>query len=494
MGKPTGFLEYPRVLPDDRDKMERIHDFNEFHLGLTDEQQRLQGARCMNCGIPFCHSGLMFKGGVSGCPLHNLIPEFNDLSYRGLYREAWERLRKTNNFPEFTGRVCPATCEGACTVGLNEQPVTIRNNECHIIDKAWRENWIQPQPPASRTGCRVAVIGSGPSGLACADQLNRAGHNVAVYERSDRIGGLLTYGIPNMKLDKRIVQRRIDLMAAEGVSFFAGVEVGRDLDAKEIMSRYDALVICTGATRPRDLDVEGRSLAGIHFAVDFLRENTRSLLDGRPLTGEWSAGGKDVLVIGGGDTGTDCVGTAIRHGCRSVRQIEIMPRPASERTPLNPWPQWPNVLRTDYGQEEAIALTGEDPRIYLTTVRKFAGGADSAVSQVSTVSVQWERQANGQMIPRELPGTGQEWPAQMVLLAMGFLGPESTLPKALGLALDARSNIQASADDYATCRQGIFTAGDSRRGQSLVVWAIHEGRGAARACDRYLMGHTDLPG
>ncbi len=493
MGKPTGFMDYDRQLPSDRAPLDRIKDFEEFHECLTDEQQRLQGARCMDCGIPFCHMGLLINGAASGCPVHNLIPEFNDLAYRGLFRDAYDRLRKTNNFPEFTGRVCPAPCEGACTVGLNLDPVTIKNNECFIIDKAYREGWVVPQPPAVRTGKRVAVIGSGPAGLACADQLNHAGHSVTVFERADRIGGLLMYGIPNMKLDKTVVQRRVDLMAAEGIEFRTGVEVGKDLSAAEMAKQFDATVICAGATQPRDLAVEGRNLAGVHFAIDFLRENTKKLLDGQPVDELYSAAGKDVLVIGGGDTGTDCVGTSIRQGCRSVRQIEIMPRPALGRTPGNPWPQWPTVLKTDYGQQEAIAITGEDPRIYLTTVKRLEGDADGNLKTVHTIGVQWERQADGRLAPVEQAGSEQAMPAQLVLLAMGFLGPESTLPEAFDLQRDARSNIQAPLDAYTTSRPGVFSAGDSRRGQSLVVWAIYEGRGAAKACDEYLMGRSALP-
>ena len=493
MGKPTGFMEYQRQLPEDRSELERIKDYNEFHLHLTDEQQRIQGARCMDCGIPFCHTGLLIKGAATGCPIHNLIPEFNDLSFRGLYHDAYDRLRKTNNFPEFTGRVCPAPCEGGCTVGINLPAVSIKNNECHIIDKAFMEGWVVPRPPQVRTGKRVAVIGSGPAGMACADQLNRAGHSVTVYERADRVGGLLMYGIPNMKLDKQTVQRRADLMTAEGIEFVTGVEVGRDLSVEELNARHDAVVICAGATQPRDLPIEGRNLKGVHFAVDFLRENTKKLLDGQPVDPAFSASGKDVLVIGGGDTGTDCVGTSIRHGCKSVQQIEIMPSPALERTATNPWPQWPAILKTDYGQEEAIALTGSDPRIYLTTAKRFEGNEDGTLKAVHTISVKWDRLEDGRMVPNEIPGSERVWPAQMVLLAMGFLGPEDTLPNAFCLARDARSNIKASADVYATDKPGVFTAGDCRRGQSLVVWAIHEGRGAARACDLYLMGHSDLP-
>lgn len=493
MGKPTGFMEYQRQLPSDREPLERIKDFGEFHDRLSDEAQRRQGARCMDCGIPFCHTGLLIKGAATGCPIHNLIPEFNDLSYHGLYRQAYDRLRQTNNFAEFTGRVCPAPCEGGCTVGLHLPPVTIKNNECHIIDKAWLEGWVKPQPPLRRTGKRVAVIGSGPSGLACADQLNHAGHTVTVYERADRIGGLLMYGIPNMKLDKTLIDRRVALMKAEGVKFRTSVEVGRSLSADRLSAESDAVVICAGATRPRDLQAEGRGLNGIHFAIDYLKENTRRLLAFEWPKGALNAEGKDVLVIGGGDTGTDCVGTAIRQSCRSVHQIEIMPKPALERTPGNPWPQWPAVLRTDYGQEEAIALDGSDPRVYLTTVSRFEGDGQGRLQTVHTVGVQWTRTSDGRMAPETVPGTEKAWPAQMVLLAMGFLGPEDTLPEAFGLERDERGNIRAAADHYATSRPGIFAAGDSRRGQSLVVWAIHEGRGAARACDLFLMGQTSLP-
>jgi glutamate synthase (NADPH/NADH) small chain len=494
MGKPTGFMEYPRELPPDRPPLDRIRDWDEFHERLSDEKQQLQGARCMDCGIPFCHSGLIMQGAASGCPLHNLIPEWNDLIYRGLWREAWERLRKTNNFPEFTGRVCPAPCEGACTVGIHDPQVTIKNNEVYLADKAWQEGFVTPAPPRRRTGQTVAVVGSGPAGLACADQLNRAGHTVTVYERADRIGGLLMYGIPNMKLHKSVVQRRVDLMAAEGVTFVTSVEVGKDISAAAVRSSHDAVVLCGGATRPRDLTVEGRSLNGIYFAVDFLRANTRSLLDSNLTDGKAvSAQGKDVLIIGGGDTGTDCVGTCIRHGCRSVSQIEIMPRPSETRTSGNPWPQWPFVLKTDYGQEEAIALYGHDPRTYLTTAKKFVGDASGHVREVHTVEVTWQKDADGRQTAVEVPGTEKVWPAQLVLLAMGFLGPEDPVLNELNIARDARSNVRAEYGVFATNVRGVFAAGDMRRGQSLVVWAIQEGRGAARECDRYLTGETLLP-
>ncbi|MDD2534845.1 MAG: glutamate synthase subunit beta [Eubacteriales bacterium] len=494
MGKPTGFMDFKRELPPDRQPLDRINDWNEFHEHFSDDKQQTQGARCMDCGIPFCHTGLLIKGAASGCPINNLIPEWNDLIYRGRWKEAWERLKKTNNFPEFTGRVCPAPCEGACTVGINEPQVTIKNNEVYIIDKAWEEGWVNPQPPKVRSGKKVAVIGSGPSGLACADQLNKAGHTVTVYERADRTGGLLMYGIPNMKLDKNVVQRRVDLMAAEGVTFVTSCEVGKDLPAAKVKAENDAIVLCGGATKPRDLPIEGRALPGVYFAMEFLKANTKSLLDSQLADGNAiSAKGKDVLVIGGGDTGTDCVGTSIRHGCKSVNQIEIMPRPVEQRAATNPWPEWPFVLKTDYGQEESIALYGKDPRTYLTTAKKFVSDEQGNLKEVHTIEVKWEKNDKGAMIPVEQPGTEKVWPAQLVLLAMGFLGPEDTVLADLGVARDPRSNAQAEHDKHTTNLSGIFAAGDMRRGQSLVVWAINEGRAAARECDRFLMGETQLP-
>ena len=505
MGKPTGFMEYARELPGDRQPTERIKDWKEFHLHWDDQKQRVQGARCMDCGIPFCHTGLLIKGAASGCPINNLIPEWNELIYRGLWKEALARLVKTNNFPEFTGRVCPAPCEGACTVGMNDPQVTIKNNECYIIDKAFEEGWITPEPPKQRTGKRVAVVGSGPSGLACAAQLNKVGHEVTVYERADRPGGLLMYGIPNMKLEKTVVLRRVKLMEDEGIHFVTGVEIGKDISTEKLREDYDAVVLCGGATKPRDLPIEGRSLAGIHFAIEFLGSNTRTLLDegkmdaagtvraGAALHALISAADKHVIVIGGGDTGTDCVGTSIRHGALSVNQIEIMPRPAETRGPGNPWPEWPFVLKTDYGQEEAIALTGEEPRTWLTTAQRFVGDENGHVKEVHTISVSWEKDASGRMNPKEVKGTEKIWPAELVLLAMGFVGPEDTALTSLGIARDPRSNVKAEFDKYTTNLPGIFAAGDMRRGQSLVVWAINEGRGAARECDKYLMGTSYLP-
>ena len=495
MGKPTGFLEYEREQPPARSPLERIHDWQEFHLHFIEDKLQIQGARCMDCGVPFCHTGTIINGMVSGCPIHNLIPEWNDLVYRGLWYEAYLRLAKTNNFPEFTGRVCPAPCEGACVLGINEPPVTIKSIECAIIDKAFEEGWIVPEPPAKRTGKRVAVVGSGPAGLACADQLNKAGHWVTVFERADRIGGLLMYGIPNMKLDKRaVVQRRIDLMAAEGIEFVTNTEVGKDYPIEKLREEFDAIVLCGGATKPRDLPVEGRELAGIHFAMEFLHANTKSLLDSNHADGNFiSAKDKDVIVIGGGDTGTDCVATALRHGCRSLRQFEILPKPPLERPPDNPWPQWPRIYRVDYGQEEAAALYGEDPRIYCISTKRFVGDENGHVKEVHTVRIEWVPGNNGRPVPRDIPGTEKVYPAQLVLLAMGFLGPEDTLLEGLGVERDARSNAKAEYGKFATSVEGVFAAGDMRRGQSLVVWAIAEGRGAARECDRYLMGTTDLP-
>jgi len=490
MGKPTGFLDYSREVPQDRPPLERIGDWNEFHLALPQEKQVQQGARCMNCGTPFCHTGLLISGMASGCPINNLMPEWNDLIFRNLWHEAINRLHKTNNFPEFTGRVCPAPCEGACVLGINEPPVTIKNNEYTIIERAYAEGWVKPNPPQVRTGKKVAVIGSGPAGLAAAAQLNKAGHTVTVFERADRVGGLLMYGIPNMKLDKSVVQRRIDILTQEGITFQTNTEVGKNYPVEKLKD-FDAVIVCTGATQPRNLPIEGRNLSGIHFAVDFLHANTKALLDktAPPIT----AKDKDVIVIGGGDTGTDCVGTSLRQGCKSVVQFEIMPKPPMERQPNNPWPEWPKVYKQDYGQQEAAAKYGSDPRIYLTTVKKFVGDAQGALRSVHTVQVEWQKNEKGQFIPKEVPGTEKEHPAQLALLAMGFLGPEQDLLQKLGVERDARSNAKADHGVFKTNVPNIFAAGDARRGQSLVVWAINEGRGAARECDRFLMGTTNLP-
>lgn len=492
MGKPTGFIEYLREIPADRPATERIRDWKEFHLHLPDDRLRTQGARCMDCGIPFCHTGTLISGMASGCPINNLIPEWNDLVFRGLWKEALERLHKTNNFPEFTGRVCPAPCEGSCVLGMNNPPVTIKNIEVSIIDKGWDEGWVQPEPPESRTGKQVAVIGSGPAGLTAAAQLNKAGHTVTVFERADRPGGLLMYGIPNMKLDKNeVVLRRIRLLEAEGVVFRCGVNVGTDISTEQLQKDFDAVVICTGATKPRDLPIPGRELKGIHFAMDFLTANTKAVLNG---SGDYiSADGKDVVIIGGGDTGTDCVGTSVRHGCRSVTQLEIMAKPPMERAANNPWPEWPKVYKMDYGQEEAAAKFGADPRVYLTTATHFEGDENGHVKAVHVVDVEWRKDEKGNFGPQKVAGTERILPAQLVLLAMGFLGPEQPLLDSMGIERDARSNVKADHGRYTTNLPGVFAAGDCRRGQSLVVWAFNEGRGAAKACDTYLMGRSDLP-
>lgn len=489
MAKPTGFLEYTREVAPDRAPLERVKDWEEFHTAFTPEEQQVQGARCMDCGTPFCHSGLMIGGGASGCPINNLIPEWNELVYRGLWEDAAARLLKTNNFPEFTGRVCPAPCEGSCTLGIIEPPVSIKADECRIIDYAFEQGIIKPRPPEKRTGRRVAVVGSGPSGLSCAAQLNYAGHSVTVFERADRPGGLLMYGIPNMKLDKQRVLRRVKLLTDEGVVFKTGVEVGKDIDAQSLLADFDAVVLCIGATKPRDLSAEGREGAeGIHFAVDFLHANTKSLLDSRHVDGGYiSARDKHVIVIGGGDTGTDCVATSLRHGCKSITQFEIMPKPPLARTPGNPWPEWPKIFRTDYGQEEAEAIFGHDPRAYGVMTTRVEKDETGHVRALRTVQVEWKRDAkSGRFSPVPVPGSEKEWPADLVLIAMGFLGPEATLPEQLGLERTARSNIQADETDYSTNIPGVFAAGDARRGQSLVVWGIHEGRAAAAACDAFL--------
>jgi glutamate synthase (NADPH/NADH) small chain len=494
MGKPTGFLEFQRELPADRAPLARIADWKEFHHHLPEADLKKQGARCMDCGIPFCHTGQLVSGMASGCPIHNLIPEWNDLIYRGLWREALDRLHKTNNFPEFTGRVCPAPCEGSCVLGMNNPAVTIKNIECEIIDHGWENGWVTAEPPKVRTGKKVAVVGSGPAGLSAAAQLNKAGHEVTVFERADRPGGLLMYGIPNMKLDKKeVVLRRLALLEQEGVKFVCNTEVGKNLPAEKLLKDFDAVILATGATKPRDLPIPGRELKGVHFAMDFLTANTKAVLDAHKNGNFIDATGKDVVVIGGGDTGTDCVGTSIRHGCTSLVQVEILPQPPLERAKDNPWPEWPKTYKMDYGQEEAAAKFGADPRIYLTTATKFEGDAHGHVKAVHTVQVEWTKNDKGQFIPKNVPGTEKVLPAQLVLLAMGFLGPEQPLLEALGIERDARSNAKAEFEKYTTNLPKVFAAGDCRRGQSLVVWAFNEGRGVARECDRFLMGATDLP-
>ncbi|MCH8045675.1 MAG: glutamate synthase small subunit [Planctomycetes bacterium] len=485
MGKPTGFKEFPRETVPYREPLLRINDYYEFLEEVPEQHLRTQGARCMDCGVPFCQS-------ETGCPVDNLIPEWNDLVYRGRWREALDRLHKTNNFPEFTGRVCPAPCEGACVLGIIDPAVTIKNIENAIVDRGFEEGWIVPQPPEKRTGKKVAVIGSGPAGLAVAQQLNMAGHNITVYERDDRVGGLLMYGIPNMKLDKNTVDRRVDILRAEGVEFVTNAHVGVNVDIHELQENSDAIVLCCGATRPRDLPIPGRELSGVHFAMEFLLKNTKSLLDSNLQDGQYiSAKDKDVIVIGGGDTGTDCIGTSVRHGCKSLINFELLSEPPAERADNNPWPQWPRIYRIDYGHAEVEAKFGKDPREFAILSKEFVDDGTGKVAGVKTVQVEWTNN-NGKFEMTELPETEKLWTADLVLLAMGFLGPEDTLAEKLGLDCDPRSNFKADFGRHATNIDGVFAAGDCRRGQSLVVWAIKEGRLAARECDRYLMGSSRL--
>ena len=480
MGKPTGFLDDQRQGNPAQPPLERIKHYREFHPPLDREERRRQGGRCMACGVPFCQSGAVLGGMVSGCPLHNLVPEWNDLVYRCHPGHAAHRLLKTNNFPEFTGRVCPALCEAACTCGLHGDPVTVKENELSIIEDAWASGRMEPRPPRARTGRKVAVVGSGPSGLACADQLNRRGHTVTVFEREDRPGGLLMYGIPNMKLEKWVVLRRLEKMAAEGIQFRIGVDVGKDVFPEELLASYDAVVLCCGASQPRDLTVPGREAAGVLFAVDFLKETTRSLLDHSLAEGTYpSAKGKQVVVVGGGDTGNDCVGTCIRQGCAGVVQLEMMPKLPDSRGENNPWPEWPRVCKTDYGQEEAIALFGHDPRIYQTTVTGLIADSRGALEGVTTVEL------NRELKP--VPGTERTLPCQLLLIAAGFLGPQAYVPEVFGLERTSRSCVKTPEGSYATSVPRVFAAGDMRRGQSLVVWAIAEGRAAAREVDQFLL-------
>ena len=498
MGKATGFLEVDRQTIPDRSPLERLKDWKEIHEHRDDKSVAKQASRCMDCGTPYCHTGIMLSGMASGCPINNLIPEFNDLVYRNRWKEALDRLRKTNNFPEFTGRVCPAPCEGSCVLGSIEPPVTIKNIECSIIDRGWEEGWLTPRVPAHRTGKKVAVVGSGPAGLACADQLNQAGHSVTVFERADRAGGLLMYGIPNMKLDKtEVVDRRIQLMRDEGVHFVMNANIGVDGEwtPSRLQKDFDAIVLCCGATQGRDLPIDGRDAKGVYLAMEFLTENTKYQLDhGFDGTNPGlNATGKDVVVIGGGDTGTDCVGTSLRQKCKSVVQLEIMPRPPESRAANNPWPEWPKVYKMDYGQEEAAAVQGADPRHYLVQTRRFLKDAGGNLTGLEIVEIEWAKDESGRMFPKEKPETVRVLPCQLSLLALGFTGPEQEIVKKFGLETDPRSNVKAAHGAFTTNVPGVFAAGDMRRGQSLVVWAINEGRGAARECDRFLMGKTCLP-
>ena len=494
MGKPTGFLEYERETAQVLPPKVRIRNFNEFHIPLGREKQKAQGARCMACGVPFCQSGMMLGGMASGCPLQNLVPETNDLVYMGNWKQAYLRLTKTHCFPEFTSRVCPALCEAACTCNLDGEPVATKENERAIIETAYENGWVTPQIPKVRTGKSVAVIGSGPSGLAAAQQLNRRGHSVTVYERSDRIGGLLRYGIPNMKLEKSVIDRRVKVMEEEGVKFVTGVNVGVDITAEEILEKFDRAILACGASNPRDIDVAGRDAKGIYFAVDFLKLVTKTILDSDFEEMPYElVKDKHVLVIGGGDTGNDCVGTSIRLGAKSVVQLEMMPKPPEKRADSNPWPQWPRVLKTDYGQEEAIAVFGHDPRIYQTTVTEFIKNKKGNVSKAKIVKLKSEKDAKTgrmQMVPVE--GSEELIPADLVLISAGFLGSQKYVTDAFKVALDERTNVQTDANRYETSVPRVFTAGDMHRGQSLVVWAIREGREAAKAVDESLMGYTNL--
>ena len=494
MGKATGFLEYERSESSASEPLERIRNFNEFHTPLSEDKRRQQAARCMDCGVPFCQNGKMLCGMMSGCPLNNLIPEWNDLLYRGHKEQARSRLLMTNNFPEFTSRVCPALCEKACTCGLNGDPVTVKENENSIIEYGFSQGLIKPNIPQVRSGKKIAVIGSGPSGLSVADTLNHRGHSVTVFERSDRIGGLLMYGIPNMKLEKQVIERRTELMRAEGVTFVTNADVGNNVSADEILSGFDAAVLCCGSSNPRDIKAEGRDANGIYFAVDFLRSTTKSLLDSNLSDGKYiSAKDKNVVIIGGGDTGNDCVGTSVRHGCKSVVQIEMMPKLPDERAENNPWPEWPRVCKTDYGQEEAAAVFGSDPRIYETTVKEFIKDENGSLCAVKTVKLKFETDPeSGRRVPREIEGSEQVIPCELCLIAAGFLGCQSYVAEAFGVELNQRTNIKTENGKFSTNVEKVFTAGDMHIGQSLVVRAIREGRDAARAVDEYLMGYTNL--
>ena len=485
MGKPTGFMEYQREEAPAFSVYERIKNFDEFHEPLSREEQQKQGARCMECGVPFCQSGMMLGGMISGCPLNNLIPEWNDLVFRGAWEQAYHRLKITNNFPEFTSRVCPALCEKACTCGANGDAVTVRNNEFAIVETAYANGWAKADPPKTRTGKKIAVIGSGPSGLAAADQLNKRGHSVTVFERSDRIGGLLMYGIPNMKLEKTIIERRLDVMREEGITFRTSVNVGKDISFEELNKEFDRIVLACGASNPRDIKAEGRDANGIYFAVDFLKSTTKALLDNGLTEGYISAKGKNVLVIGGGDTGNDCVGTCVRHGAKSILQLEMMPKLPDTRAENNPWPEWPRVCKTDYGQEEAAAVFGKDPREYQTTVKEFIkdnNGDLKAVVLVKLDAVKDSKTGRLNMTPIE----GSEYivDCELALIAAGFLGSESYVTDSFGVALDGRTNVAGVPN--------VFTAGDMHSGQSLVVRAIRDGRDCAREVDESLMGYTNL--
>ena len=493
MGKPTGFLEYERKNNKAVEPLERIKNFNEFHTPMSDKDRKEQASRCMNCGVPFCQSGMMINGMASGCPLNNLVPEWNDLLYHGCMKEALQMLRQTNNFPEFTSRVCPALCEAACTCGLNDSPVTCKANENAIVEYGYANGLMEARKPKVRTGKKVAIIGSGPSGLAAADQLNRRGHDVTVFERNDHIGGLLMYGIPNMKLEKWVIDRKQKVMEEEGVKFVVNADVGKTVKAADIVKEYDSVILACGASNPRDIKATGREADGIYFAVDFLTRSTKHVLTGKK-DGWVDTKGKNVVVIGGGDTGNDCVGTAVRQGAKSVVQIEMMPKLPDERAANNPWPEWPRVCKTDYGQEEAIAVFGKDPRIYQATVKEFIADKNGKLKKVKLVKLEPKKDAKtGRLNMVEIPGSEFEIPADYVLIAAGFLGTQDYVAKAFGVKLNARTNVETAEGSYKTSEDKVFTAGDMHRGQSLVVWGINEGRHVAREVDEFLMGYTNLP-
>lgn len=492
MGKPTGFMDYDRKNDTALEPKERIKNYNEFHTPLPEKERMSQAARCMECGVPFCQAGMVINGMVSGCPLNNLCPEWNDLLFHGNMDKAAQMLLSTNNFPEFTSRVCPALCEAACTCGLHDKPVTCKANEYAIIEHAYETGLMCAKPPKVRTGKKIAVIGSGPSGLAAADQLNRRGHSVTVYERNDRAGGLLMYGIPNMKLEKKVVERKVEILKEEGILFKTGCNVGGDVKGDALIKEYDAVVLSCGASNPRDIKAPGREAKGIYFAVDYLTRNTKHLLDGKK-DGFIDAKGKHVVVIGGGDTGNDCVGTAIRQGCASVTQLEMMPKLPDERSASNPWPEWPRVCKTDYGQEEAIAVFGHDPRIYETTVKEFVADAKGNLKKLKCVKLAGEKDAKtGRMMMKEVAGSEYEIDAELVFIAAGFLGTEKYVTDSFGISLDERTNVKTLTDSFQTEKEKVFAAGDMRRGQSLVVWAINEGRKVAKEVDEYLMGYSNL--
>ncbi|PFA63244.1 glutamate synthase [Bacillus sp. AFS015802] len=495
MGKPTGFMEYTRQTTAERHPAERTKDWNDYTAPLSEEEIKKQGARCMDCGVPTCQSGMEINGATTGCPVYHLIPEWNDLVYQGQWKEALKREHQMNNFPEFTGFACPAPCEGACVLGINEPPVAIRTVERSIIEKGFEEGWVIPEPPAFRTGKRVAVVGSGPAGLASAAQLNKAGHLVTVFEKNDRVGGLLTYGIPEMKLPYSVVKRRVDILEEEGIEFVTNTEVGKDYTVENLRENFDAVILCGGAAVHRDIQVDGRDLKGVHYAMEFLHSNTKSLLDSNLQDGNYiSAEDKNVIVIGGGDTGTDCLATSVRHNCKSLTQFDIYDKKGAMRDEVgNPWPQYPVIHRVEYGQKEAAEVLGDDPRAYAVMTKKFVGDEHGHIKEVHTVNVKLRYDEDGNKIRDEIPGTEKVWPADLVLLAIGFSGPEQDLIKELEVETNSNSTVKAEYGNYMTSVEGVFAAGDMRRGQSLIVWAINEGREAARECDRYLMGGTELP-